>query len=250
MKQQSYGQLVLSTCLMAGKIMMEAGSEVYRVEDTMKRIAQNAGLADVQIYVTATGMIVGSPSEENSQVIQITQQSINLEKVAAVNHASRAFANGELSLYDLYQRLKKIDLATPDFSQLWKILAAGIVSSTLMIIYRGDWADFTATFVIGMLGFSVHSLFGKRLGLKFLNDFLASLLVGCLAILSVKLSFAQDVNNIIVGSIMPLVPGLAITNSFRDIMAGHLLSGVARATEAIFIAGSIGGGIIVAFNLF
>ena len=49
---------------------------------------------------------------------------------------------------------------------------------------------------------------------------------------------------------MPIGRGLAITNAFRDIMAGHLISGVARGTEALFIAGAIGGGIIVAFNFF
>ena len=61
MEQQNYAQLVLNTCLKAGKIMMESGSEVYRVEDTMKRIALNAGLDDIQTYVTATGLIVGFP---------------------------------------------------------------------------------------------------------------------------------------------------------------------------------------------
>lgn len=30
---------LLETCLMAGKIMMESGAEMYRVEDTMNRIA-------------------------------------------------------------------------------------------------------------------------------------------------------------------------------------------------------------------
>ncbi|MGM0213040.1 threonine/serine exporter family protein [Enterococcus sp. AZ109] len=250
MIQQSYAQLVLITCLKAGKIMMESGSEVYRVEDTMKRIAKNAGLEDMQTYVTATGLIVGSPSEECSQVIQITQQSINLEKVAAVNRASRLFAEGRLSLPDFYKHLDEIDNVTPDFPYMWKILASGVVSSTLMIILRESWLDFLATFVVGMLGFSVHSFFGKKLEMKFLNDFLAALLIGVLAIFSVNFSFARDINNIVIGSIMPLVPGLAITNSFRDIMAGHLISGVARATEALFVAGAIGGGIIVAFNFF
>ncbi|WP_407856361.1 threonine/serine exporter family protein [Enterococcus hailinensis] len=250
MEQQNYSQLVLNTCLKAGKIMMESGSEVYRVEDTMKRIALNAGLNDIQTYVTATGLVVGFPSEHTSQVAQVTQQSINLEKVTAVNWGSRQFADGELSLPDFYHYLIEVDQDTPDFPYLWKIVAAGIVSSTLMIILNGTWFDFIPTFIIGIIGFSVHTLFGKKLKMSFLNDFMAALVIGLLAILAVSNSFAKDVNSLIIGSIMPLVPGLAITNAFRDIMAGHLLSGVARGTEALFIAGAIGGGIIVAFNFF
>ncbi len=32
-------------------------------------------------------------------------------------------------------------------------------------------------------------------------------------------------NEIIIGSLMPLVPGLAITNSLRDIIDGNLVAG-------------------------
>ncbi|WP_161799632.1 threonine/serine exporter family protein, partial [Enterococcus faecalis] len=36
-------QLIIDTCILAGKIMLESGSEVYRTEDTITRIATNAG---------------------------------------------------------------------------------------------------------------------------------------------------------------------------------------------------------------
>lgn len=38
-------KLVISTCMLAGKIMLENGSEVYRVEDTMKYIATKGSVA-------------------------------------------------------------------------------------------------------------------------------------------------------------------------------------------------------------
>ncbi|WP_159722526.1 threonine/serine exporter family protein [Enterococcus sp. CSURQ0835] len=250
MDQQPYAQLVLNTCLKAGKIMMESGSEVYRVEDTMKRIAQNAGFDDVQTYVTATGLVVGFPTENTSQVIQITKLSTNLEKVAAVNRASRWFAEQEISLAEFYDVLENIGNDTPDFPFSWQLLAAGVVSSTLMIILNGRWFDFIPTFLIGSIGYLIHALIDQKLQMRFLNDFLAALAIGFLAILAAKFTLVKDVNATIVGSIMPLVPGLAITNSFRDIMEGHLISGMARATEAFFIAGAIGAGIIVAFNFY
>lgn len=48
---------------------------------------------------------------------------------------------------------------------------------------------------------------------------------------------------IIIGSVMPLVPGVPITNSVRDVLAGHLLSGLARGTEALLSASAIALGI-------
>ncbi|MCA5012926.1 MULTISPECIES: threonine/serine exporter family protein [unclassified Enterococcus] len=243
-------QLILDTCLLAGKIMTESGSEVYRVEDTMNRIAENAGQKESVSYVTATGLFMGFRSSNFTQLENVTERSINLEKVAIVNNLSRQFANQEISLTELNHKLVNIDTEAPTYSMTLQIFAAGIVSCTLMYIFGGSWDDFLATFFIGMTGFSVAHFTKEWLHIKFLDDFLASFTIGLLAYFAVTFHLAGNVDNIIIGAVMPLVPGVAITNSFRDILAGHLLSGTARATEAVFIAGSIGIGIAIVFKLF
>ncbi|MTD39010.1 threonine/serine exporter [Erwinia sp. CPCC 100877] len=248
MNQQT--QLLLDTCLMAGKIMTESGSEVYRVEDTMNRIAENAGQKESVSYVTATGLFMGLRSSNYTQLENVTERSINLEKVAVVNNLSRKFAEKKITLTELNQRLLAIDSEIPTYNVWLQVLAAGVVSCTLMYIFGGAWADFIATFVTGMAGFSVAFFSKKWLNIKFLDDFLAAFTIGLLAYLAVSFHMAQNIDNIIIGAVMPLVPGVAITNSFRDILAGHLLSGTARATEAIFIAGAIGTGIAIVFKLF
>ena len=249
-KKSSTIQLILDTCLMAGKIMTESGSEVYRVEDTMNRIAENAGQKESVSYVTATGLFMGFRSSNYTQLENVTERSINLEKVAIVNNLSRKFANKEITLEELNLKLSNIDHEAPTYSVSLQIFAAGLVSCTLMYIFGGTWQDFLATFVIGMVGFGVSFFAKNLLNIKFLDDFLAAFTIGLFAYLAVRFHLAVNIDNIIIGAVMPLVPGVAITNSFRDILAGHLLSGTARATEAIFVAGSIGIGIAIVFKLF
>lgn len=243
-------QLILDTCLMAGKIMTESGSEVYRVEDTMNRIAENAGQKESVSYVTATGLFMGFRSSNYTQLENVTERSINLEKVARVNNLSRKFADKEITIEELNLRLTNINHEAPTYSVPLQIFAAGLVSCTLMYIFGGSWQDFAATFFIGMIGYSVSFFTQAWLSIKFLDDFLAAFIIGFLAYLAVKFHLANNIDNIIIGAVMPLVPGVAITNSFRDILAGNLLSGTARATEAIFVAGSIGIGIAIVFKLF
>ena len=68
-----------------------------------------------------------------------------------------------------------------------------------------------------------------------------------LAIIAVHFKLGFHVDKIIIGSIMLLVPGLAITNAIRDTIAGDLLAGISRAVEAflIAIAIAIGSGIVL-----
>ena len=48
---------------------------------------------------------------------------------------------------------------------------------------------------------------------------------------------------VIISSIMPLVPGVAITNAVRDSLQGDYISGCARILEAFLIAAAIAIGI-------
>ena len=61
--------------------MLESGSEVYRTEDTITRIAANAGEPESVCYTTATGIFVGFRSSNYTQ-LKHPQRSINLEKLA------------------------------------------------------------------------------------------------------------------------------------------------------------------------
>lgn len=241
--------LLTSTCLLAGKIMMESGSEVYRVEDTMNRIARSAGREDSVSYVTATGIFLSFKNTQHTQIENVGERSINLEKIVAVNQLSRDFAFKQIDLIELYAQLRKIDQEVPIFSKSLQFLSAGIVSCTLMYIFGGSWDDFMATFVIGVIGYLLKDLAHDYLKVLFLDCFIAALGIGIFALLAVHFNLAHSVDHIIIGSVMPLVPGVAITNSFRDILAGHLISGLVRGTEAIIVASAIGVGIASALML-
>lgn len=67
---------------------------------------------------------------------------------------------------------------------------------------------------------------------KFFSEFLASVGVGAVAYIAVHFNIGTEIDKIIIGSVMPLVPGLLITNAVRDLMAGHFTAGMAKGAEA------------------
>jgi len=54
---------------------------------------------------------------------------------------------------------------------------------------------------------------------------------------------------IVVSSVMPMVPGVAITNAIRDTLHGDLISGVARTLDAFIVAASIAAGVGIVLSL-
>ena len=56
----------------------------------------------------------------------------------------------------------------------------------------------------------------------------------------------MQVELIIAGAIMPLVPGLAMTTAVQDTMRGDMVSGLSHGAQAILTAFLIAGGALLA----
>lgn len=239
---------VIKTCLLAGRIMIENGSEMSRAEDTMKRIAINSGIDDLQLFGTITGLIVSVPDSLTSQVEQITRRAFDLEKVSAVNSFSREYAAKQITLDEFYEKLSTLDEATPFFPFWLQVLGAALVSGPFMVAFSGNFVDLGVTMLVGALGYTVFYLSNRLLNVKYISEFFASIVIGILAVLIVRMGWGQSLDEIIIGSVMPLVPGVPLTNAVRDILNGHLVSGPARGVEALLSACAIGFGIAFVFR--
>lgn len=60
-----------------------------------------------------------------------------------------------------------------------------------------------------------------------------------------KLGIATNQDIITIASVMPLVPGILITNAIRDLLAGELLAGMSRGVEVALTAFAIGAGVAI-----
>ena len=60
---------------------------------------------------------------------------------------------------------------------------------------------------------------------------------------------ASMVDTIMIGNIMLLIPGVLLTNSFRDFISGDMISGLLHFSEAIITAVGVAGGFIIAIIL-
>nr|WP_255548233.1 threonine/serine exporter family protein [Planococcus beijingensis] len=234
--------------LLAGRIMMESGAETYRVEDTMIRMAVSQNMVNSHCFVTPTG-IMFSPSEElATRFVRINNRSTDLERVALVNSVSRNLVSGEYTLQQAYDEMLMID-QTNYRSSIWvQTLAASVASACFFILLGGSWINLPFAFVIGGIGFIIVEKILEETRVKIFAEFIGAFVIGILASLAVYSGVATNLDTLIIGSIMPLVPGLLITNAVRDLMAGHFVSGLSKGAEAFLTAFAIGAGIALVIS--
>lgn len=228
---------ILKVSTFAGKILLESGAETYRVEETICRICSSFGIESPDSFVTPTGIMVSVSHDDHitSLVKRVKSRNVDLNKIDKVNALSRQLSYSPIYIDDFYKLLKEIDKGN-EYPKALIIIFAAIAAGTFSILFDGDIKDFIAACIVG----SCIKIFASTLQRFSINEFFINCIGGAIAaFLSItiySLGLGNHVDKTIIGAIMLLVPGLAITNAIRDTIAGDYLSGLTKASEAFLIA--------------
>lgn len=239
---------VIQLSMKTGSLLLESGAETYRVEDTIVRICNTYGMSDTSCFCTQTGIMVSSICEGTTyaQVARIQSRSTNLDRIGKLNQLSRD-AN-IITLETFETRLQGI-LETKTYSLWVNILFAAICTFGFTLINQGSIQDAIAGFTLGGL-VRFCTLFLEKKGLNsFFTTSGCAFIITMSAVILENYNLITNRNTVIVGAIMLLVPGLSITNALRDSIAGDLVSGTARAVEALLIAVAVALGSGIAMTI-
>lgn len=244
--------MLLNLALDAGEIMLAAGAETHRVEDTMERILTMGG-ENLPEAITFSNVLIVSIHSPLSGCLTMSRKassrSTDFAKICRVNDLSRRFTSGEIPIEQAYQELYTI-YNEPLFSGFWNILSYGVASGAFTLMLKGTLGDSISAFITGIL----LGLFMTFLSTKQVPYFLRSLFGGAYTAFFAVLFYLSGLGNqyslIIVGSIMTLLPGVTLTNAIRDVMESNFLSGTSKIMEAFLIATSIAGGVGVVLSCY
>jgi uncharacterized membrane protein YjjP (DUF1212 family) len=233
--------LVMDTCLLAGAIMLKNGGETYRTEETMALIARAAGMDSVNSSATPTSLILSfrCMDRDHTRMIRMPSRTINLNKVTLVNDVSRRFVSGKITLSEAYKLLQEIDQMKSIYPRWLLHTAAGLASGSFAMLIGGAWYDLMPTGLAAILVNMSLEFLEQFLRIKFFTEFTSALAGGVLVSVFVMLFPFLHSDILLIGTMLPLFPGIAITNSLRDLMAGDLVAGVSRGAEAVLTALSV-----------
>ncbi len=230
----------------AGAILLENGAEISRVDETMRRIAGHYGVDDESFFVLSNGIMATARGFARTKFIPI--KGTSLDKVVAVNQLSREVSEGKCDLGQLESQLKAIRAMRP--KPAWEQIAASAFgSAAFCIIFGGGFADSIAAFVAGLVLW-VYMLFVgyqhlSRIAGTITGGLLATLLCGVMY----KLGLGTHLSNMIIGAIIPLIPGVPFTNGIRDLAHEDYIAGITRLLDALLTFFCISMGVALAFML-
>ena len=243
---------ILQVSSLAGQILLQSGAETYRVEETICRICLSFGADSVDSFVTPTGIIVSlyKDNKTYSTLKRVKSRGVDLNKIDRINDLSRLIEKEKMSIDSFYNSLKKIE-SGDRYSVPVTLTFSALAAGSFALIFGGNFKDMISAAIIGLL----IQILSIKLSSLSVNSFFINSICGAmssaLSILLFNMNIASQIDKTNIGAIMLLVPGLAITNAARDIIAADYLSGITKAAEAFLIAVAIavGSGTVLSFWL-
>lgn len=230
----------------AGHILLENGAEISRVEETMERIASHFGVDSKSFFVLSNGIFTTSSFNKYANVEFIPFKGTQLDKVVAVNQLSRDIVAGKYTLDQARVRLKEIRTMRPH--PYWEqILASALGSAGFCIVFGGGLLDCAASFVCGiLLWLFVLFVTGPHMS-KIVGNIVGGFFVTALCIVFHRIGFGHSLPNMIIGAIIPLIPGVPFVNGVRDVANEDYIAGATRLLDAMLVFFCIAAGVALAF---
>ncbi len=237
--------------MFAGEMLLRNGAEAFRVEDTITRILKHYGYVVVETITTTTGIYVSVVDENEvatTLIKRIHTRTIDLNKIAEVNAISRKICEDKILPKDAYDYLLDLEKAVT-YPNIILIIAWAFSSAGFAYILNNSFQEAFLTLIVGFISGTFAIKYCKGLS-RIAYPFVVSTFIGILSIIVSVLFKGVNVDNIIIGGVMPLVPGVASVNAIRDVLNGDYLSAQSRMLDVMVVAICISLGIGFSLSTF
>ncbi|MEE3486823.1 MAG: threonine/serine exporter family protein [Bulleidia sp.] len=249
-RTNEHAALVNAMCRM-GEMLLDAGSETHRTEDTLSRIAEASLAVRSDIYVITASIVITLTFADGEQITstrRITSTAgTDFQKLEALNELSREYCSSPFSADEFMTRLDAIE--KQDDSAVLRLLGSMLAAGSFAMFFKGTWMDGAAAALFACMIWQLKRFSaGHRLN-QVAFSINAAFLNGLLIVLICRLLPFLNADKIIIGDIMLLIPGIALTNAVRDILVGDTISGTMRLIESLMWAFALAAGYMAAIAI-
>ncbi len=238
---------LLNIVMSIGNEMLVCGAEVSRVEDTITRIFKAYNADEINVF-TITSCIITTIKADNeiyTQTKRIFNYKTNLDRLDKLNSLSRYICRNKPDIPYIEEQFENIKKSKV-YSSFFYCFIYGIIAMSLTAYFGGGILD---SITSGILGVFMYLLVLKSnyfdANITFITMIIA-FIIGTAAVIFVKFNLGSNLDSIVIGNIMLMIPGVAITNSIRDMISGDTMSGLLRFVESIIKATAVTLGFVLA----
>lgn len=237
-------QEVVKLALDLGEHMLMCGGEVDRVEDTIGRICKAYGAKKTDVFsITSLIIVTATWSEKEivSQIRRVPSVSRNFDKLAALNDLSRRMCREKMPIEEAKENVRNI-IENKKSGAIRVFLGGLLAAGGFAIFFGGTFRDCLAAMIGAIIIYITEKCFYSNRINKVVYYMLASFIAGITSIATVYWGIGENLDMIMIGCIMLVIPGINFTSAVEDVLVGDTATGALKLCESIMFACAIAGG--------
>ena len=242
----------INLLLEISSLLMAAGANTNRVNLSIDRFAEALGYK-VSCFISHKTIIMTLMDEQNdlncTRVVNIPPYQINFSIISAISKASWNAITEHWAIEQISTEIETIK-TTKRYPKWLVLLAVSMAGAGFCNIFKGDYLNMLVAFISTFIGLLV---FQKAHALKYnmyIRVFLGALMASLTASCGIYFGIGALPQSALATSILFLVPGVALINSFTDFLDNNIINGLVRFAMGIMTVLAMAIGLFIAMYFF
>ena len=245
---QTIGTLLLDI----GAVLMSSGASSSRIRITVDRISKAFGYK-VDVFITHRALTLTLRDDKNVQMYNSMKRTsahgVNFTLVSGISRMSWRIVEENWTVEQVQADLARLQLL-PHYPRLVVLSFVSLAGASFCRLVGGDAIEMTIAFLATFVGLFVRQ---EAVKLRF-NPYFAVLFGAVTAAMLAggftRLGNGFEVEHAFAASVLFLIPGIPLINTFTDLIDGNILNGILRLIHGLLIAFMIALGLLIAITVF
>lgn len=240
------------TLLEVGSLLMASGANTGRIRVTINRIAHSLGY-QVELLITHRALMLSVIDEDGqfytSKVKRTPPHGVNFTMLSGISRMSWRVQDEDWSIEQINNDLVRLK-ALPHYPRFVVLLLVALAGASFCRLFGGGAIEMTTAFIATFAGLFVRQEAMKKDFNIYICFLIGAVTASLVSGLTVKFGIGKFPEHAFATSVLFLIPGVPLINSFTDLIDGNISTGIVRGTHGMIIAFCIALGLLAAMVLY
>lgn len=243
---------IVDISLWSGQLQLQHGADTERAENTIHHLGTGLGCDWLDAFISPNAIVITTLSggEFRTRTRRLVRfGGVDMNIVAAVNDLAYQVEAHTADRLKIRQELEQIDIMPKLYNRWLVVLLVGLACAAFSQLFGGDWEAFAVTWAAASIAMIARQELTRRYFNPLLIVVATAFVATIIAALGVILKVGDKPQIALAASVLLLVPGVPLINSSKDLLQGHMVTGIVRGVTGALITLSIALGIGIAITL-
>lgn len=235
-----------------GAMLMGAGANSGRIRITVNRIAHSLGY-NVELLITHRALMISVCDDDGgvytSKLKRTPPHGVNFKILSGISRMSWRVQDEDWDLIQINEELDRLR-SLPHYKRWLVLLLVSLAGLAFCRLFGGNLIEMLVAFIATFAGLFVRQEAVKKNFNPYITILMAAVVASMVSGAAVYWHIGDHPDIAFATSVLFLVPGVPLINSFTDLIDGNISTGMVRGMNGFMIAFSIALGLLIAMVVY